>query len=78
MDAIKTESSLATEAVEGAALALQGIDDIKRGDGLALGVLGVGDGVTDDRLEERLENTTGLFVDHCGILLVTCSDATTK
>jgi hypothetical protein len=28
-------------------------------------VLGVGDGITDDALEEGLENTTGLFVDHC-------------
>jgi hypothetical protein len=29
-------------------LALEGIDHVKRGDGLALGVLGVGDGITDD------------------------------
>jgi hypothetical protein len=28
-------------------------------------VLGVGDGITDDTLEEGLEDTTGLFVDHC-------------
>lgn len=27
-------------------------------------MLGVGDGITDDRLEERLEDTAGLFVDH--------------
>jgi hypothetical protein len=27
-------------------------------------VLGVGDGVTDDTLEEGLENTAGLLVDH--------------
>jgi len=27
-------------------------------------VLGVGDGVADDTLEEGLENTTGLLVDH--------------
>jgi hypothetical protein len=31
---------------------------------LSLGVLGVGDSVTDDTLEEGLENTTSLFVDH--------------
>ena len=55
---------LTTEAVEGTALALQGIDDIKRCDGLALGVLGVCDGVTDDALKEGLQNTTGLLVDH--------------
>jgi hypothetical protein len=29
-------------------------------------VLGVGDSITDDALEEGLEDTTGLFVDHCG------------
>jgi len=45
-------------------LSLEGVDDIERGDGLALGVLGVGDGVTDDTLEEGLEDTTGLLVDH--------------
>jgi hypothetical protein len=56
---------LATEAVQGTTLALEGIDDVEGGDGLALGVLGVGDGITDDRLEEGLEDTTGLFVDHC-------------
>ena len=46
------------------ALSLERIDDIERGDGLSLGVLGVGDGVADDTLEEGLEDTTGLFVDH--------------
>jgi hypothetical protein len=29
-------------------------------------VLSVGDGVTDYALKESLEDTTGLFVDHCG------------
>ena len=57
--------NLTTETVDGTALALEGVDDIEGGDGLALGVLGVGDGITDDTLEEGLENTTGLFVDHC-------------
>ena len=47
-------------------MALESVDDIEGGDGLALGVLGVGDGVTDDTLEEGLENTTGLLIDHCG------------
>jgi len=45
-------------------LTLQGVDNIERGDGLALGVLGVGDGVADDTLEEGLEDTAGLLVDH--------------
>ena len=37
---------------------------VEGGDSLALGMFSVGDGVTDDGLEERLEDTTGLFVDH--------------
>lgn len=57
-------NSLTTETVEGTALALESVDDVERGDGLALGVLGVGDGVTDDTLEEGLEDTAGLLVDH--------------
>ena len=57
-------TDLTTETVQGAALSLERVDDIQRGHGLALGVLGVGDGVTDDTLEEGLENTSGLFVDH--------------
>lgn len=64
---------LTTETVQGAALALEGVDDVQRGDGLALGVLGVGDGVTDDTLEEGLQDTTGLLVDHCVVALVACS-----
>jgi hypothetical protein len=55
---------LTTETVEGSALALEGVDNVERGDGLALGVLGVGDGIADDTLEEGLENTAGLLVDH--------------
>jgi hypothetical protein len=51
-DAIKSESNLTTETVEGTSLSLPSIDDIEGGNGLALGVLGVGNGVTDDRLEE--------------------------
>lgn len=46
------------------ALSLESVDDVERGDRLSLGVLSVGDGVTDDTLEEGLEDTTGLLVDH--------------
>jgi hypothetical protein len=60
--------SLTTETIQSTALALQSVDDIKRSDGLALGVLSVGDSITDDTLEEGLQNTTGLFVDHCDVL----------
>jgi len=47
------------EAVEGAALALERVDDVERGDGLALGVLGVGDRVADDVLEEAARSAEG-------------------
>ena len=53
----------AAEAVKGAALSLESVHDIESGDGLALGVFGVGDGVTDDVLEEGSEDGTGLLVD---------------
>jgi len=65
--------NLSTETVEGAALALEGVDDIKGGNSLALGVLSVGDGITDNTLEECLEDTTGLFVDHRADTLYTTS-----
>ena len=64
---------LATETIEGAALALEGVDDIHGSDGFSAGVLGVGHGVTDHVLEEDFEDTAGLFVDEAGNAL----DATT-
>ena len=45
-------------------MALEGVDDVERGDGLAFGVFGVGDGVADDAFEEGLEDAAGFFVDH--------------
>ena len=57
---------LTSESVQGASLPLEGIDHIHGGDGLPLGVLGVGDGIPDHVLEEHLEDTTGLLVDEAG------------
>ena len=54
---------LAAEAVQSAALAFQSVDDIHGGDSLPLGVLGVGDGITDHVLKEHLEDTSGLLID---------------
>ena len=56
----------AAEAVEGSALSLESVDDIDGGDRLSLGVFGVGDGVTDDVLEESSQDETGLVVDERG------------
>ncbi len=55
---------LTTETVQSAALSLEGIDNIERGDSLAFGVFCVGDSVADDTLEEGLQDTTRLFVNH--------------
>ncbi|RCN53557.1 core histone H2A/H2B/H3/H4 [Ancylostoma caninum] len=51
------------ERIASAALALEGVDDVHGGDGLALGVLAVGDSVTDHVLKENLEDSAGLLVD---------------
>lgn len=44
-------------------MTFQSIDDVHGCDSLALGMLCVGDGITDDVLKEHLQDTTGLFVD---------------
>ncbi|OCT58869.1 hypothetical protein XELAEV_18001357mg, partial [Xenopus laevis] len=54
---------LSAEAVESAALALESVHHIHGGNGLPLGVLGVGDGVPDDILQENLEDPTSLLID---------------
>ena len=55
--------NLSTESVQSASLSLQSVDDVHGGHRLPLGVLGVGNGITDDVLQEHLQNSTGLFVD---------------
>ena len=46
---------LSAESVESASLSLEGVDDVHGRYGLSLGVLAVGDGITDDVLEEYLK-----------------------
>jgi len=75
---IKVESCLTTETIEGTSLALESVDYVEGGDSLALGVLSVGDGVADDTLEEGLENTTGLLVDHSRNTLDTATTSETS
>ena len=57
---------LATESVDGSSLPLERVDDVQGGDGLAASVFCVGDRVTDDGLQERLEDSAGLLVDEPG------------
>ena len=73
----KSKGCLTPESVQGATLAFQGVDHIHSGDGLPLGVLGVGDGIADDVLEENFENTAGLFVDETGDALHTATASQT-
>ena len=56
------EGLLTTESIQGASLALQGVDNIHGCDGLPLGVLSVGDSIPDDVLKELLHDTTGFLV----------------
>jgi hypothetical protein len=64
---------LTTETVECLSLSLEGIHNVERGDSLALGVLSVCNGITNDRLEEDLEDTACLLIDEARDTL----DATT-
>ena len=58
-------------------MSLQGVDDVHGCDGLPLGVLGVRDGITDDVLEEHLQDTAGLLVDETADSLHTTSASQT-
>ena len=54
---------LTSETIQGTALAFEGIDHVHCCYGLPLGMLRVGDRVSDDILQEHLENASGLLVD---------------
>lgn len=68
---------LASESVQSAALAFQSVHYVHGGDGLPLGVLGVGDCVTDHVLQENFENSAGLLVDQTGDTLHAASSGQT-
>ena len=59
-----TQHNLPAKPIQRPPLPLERIHDVQARDGLALGVLGVGDGVADHGLEEGLEHAAGFFVDH--------------
>ena len=64
---------LASKTVESASLSLEGVDNIQRSDGLSASVLSVGDSITDDVLEEHLQDTSGLLIDEARNALDTTS-----
>ena len=59
-------TALTSKTVEGTSLPLESVDHVHGSDSLPLGVLGVGDGIPDDVLEEHLEDSAGLLVDEAG------------
>ena len=75
---LKFRANLTAKTIESAPLAFQSVDNIHGSDSLSLGVLGVGDGITDHVLQKYLENTASFFVDETGHTLhtTTTSQAT--
>ena len=63
---MKPLAGLASEAIQRAPLSLQGIHHVHRSDGFPLGVLAVCDRISDDVLQEDLEDATSFFVDETG------------
>ena len=68
---------LASKAVQGASLTLQGVHNIKCCDGLPTGVLSVGDSIPDHILQEHLEHTPGLLIDEARDTLDTSTTSQT-
>eukprot|EP00955_Chlamydomonas_euryale_P111568 366074-Chlamydomonas_euryale.AAC.19 len=66
-------SCLAAEAVQGAALALERVDDIQRCHSLAACMLRVCDRVANDILQEDLEHATRLLIDEAADALDTAA-----
>jgi hypothetical protein len=60
-DTARGVSCLPAKAVQGAALALEGVDHVHGGHGLAARVLGVGDGVTHNVLWRLLDWLVGVL-----------------
>ena len=57
------KQDLTAKAVQGAALAFEGVHHVHGSHSLPLGVLGVRDSVPDHVLQKHLEHPTGLLVD---------------
>ena len=58
-------------------MSLESIDNVEGRDGLSLGVFRIGNGITNDTLEEGLKNTTGLLIDHARDTLDTATTSET-
>lgn len=65
--------SLTTETVQGSTLSLQSVDNVERSNSLSLGVLSVSDSVSDNVLQEGLQDTSDFLVDQSRNTLDTTS-----
>merc|ERR1719359_1919997 len=63
--------SLYLETVDSTTALAEGGDDVLDGDGLVLGVFGVGGGITNDTVDEAAEDITDFTVDGTGDALDT-------
>ena len=57
---------LSSKSVEGSALTFQSVDNVKGCNSLAACVLGIGDSIPDDILEEDLQDPPGLLINEAG------------
>ena len=78
LDLLDGFNDLTSESVEGAALSLESVHDVKGGDSLPASVLSVGDCVTDDVLKEDFQDASGLLVDEARDTLDTTSACKTS
>ena len=69
---------LTAESVQSLSLTFQGIDYVHGSDCLPLGMLGVSDCITDNILQEVLQDTSGLFVDQSADTFHTSSSSQTS
>jgi hypothetical protein len=68
---------LASEAVKSAALSLESVDYVEGSHSLPASVLSVGDGISDDVLEEDFQYASGFLIDEAGDTLDTTSASKT-
>ena len=68
---LRLKRRLCAEAIKSLALALERVDNVKSGDGLAASMFAVGDGILNDVAEERAEDGAGFFIHQTGNALDT-------
>ena len=75
---LQMTTRLSTESVQSTTLSFQSVHDIHGSDCLALGMLRVRNGITDDVLKKHLQNSSSLLVDQTRDTLDTSSTSQTS